>query len=426
VIGDFARTVNLGLKSLLLHKLRSSLTTAGILFGVASVIAMLAVGEGASQDALKRFRDMGVTNILVRSVKPPDTQQSSQGSMMSLTTFGLTYQEGDRIEHLIRGQLPQAEVVRVREIQRGVMRGENWRSTVIVGTVPGFLSVTNMRVTEGRWLTDIDLVWQANCCILGASLAKALFPLQNPMDQTVLVGSEDRFRVVGVLEYQGRAAGANGTTYDECMFVPMTASRRRFGDDVITRTGTSFKNEHVELHEVKVHLTTSEEVEAAAQVLRDMLEPLHKTQLDIEITVPLELLRQEEASKRMFNIVLAVIASISLLVGGIGIMNVMLATVTERTREIGIRRALGAKKKHIISQFLVEAGVLSALGGIVGVGLGLLIPTVIESAFHQRTAVLVPHVLLAFCISAAVGVVFGIYPAWRAANMDPVEALRHE
>jgi putative ABC transport system permease protein len=192
------------------------------------------------------------------------------------------------------------------------------------------------------------------------------------------------------------------------------------------RNPSTNRFESVELHEIKVHLSSSEEVEATAAILRDLLQPLHKDRADVEVTVPLELLKQEEAQKRMFNIVLAVIASISLLVGGIGIMNVMLATVTERTREIGIRRALGAKKKHIVQQFLVEAGVLSALGGIVGVVLGLLIPILIERVFHQQTQVLLHHVLLAFGISAVVGLVFGIYPAWRAANMDPVEALRHE
>ena len=426
MIGDFSRTVRLGLKSLLLHKLRSSLTTAGILFGVASVIAMLAVGEGASQEALMRFRDMGVTNVLLRSVKPPDTQQNTQSSMMSFLSYGLTYQEADRIENLVREQLPTAQVVRVRESQKGVTRGEHWKSTVIVGTAPNFLDITNMKVQEGRWLTELDMARQANVCVLGASLARTLFPLENPMDQTILAGTEDRFRVVGVLEYQGRAAGPQGTTLDECAFIPMTSSRRRFGDDQIIRSGGSTRFERVELHEVKIKLGDSEQVEGVASLLRDMIRPEQRPQGDVEITVPLELLRQEEASKRMFNIVLAVIASISLLVGGIGIMNVMLATVTERTREIGIRRALGARKKHIISQFLVEAAVLSALGGVVGVALGLLIPYVIEEAFKQQTVVLPFHVLLAFGISALVGVVFGIYPAWRAANMDPVEALRHE
>jgi putative ABC transport system permease protein len=419
VIRDSWRTIRLGLKSLLLHKLRSTLTTAGILFGVASVIAMLAVGEGASQEALMRFRDMGVTNVLLRSIKPEETQQSSSSSMMSVQDYGLTYREADRIQNL----MPTATVVRAREIQRGVMRGENWRSTIVVGTEPAFVDVTNMKVAEGRWLTDLDLTRQANVCVLGSSLARILFPLENPIEQTILTGTDDRFRVVGVLEYQGRAAGPSGTTYDECAFVPMTSSRRRFGDTV--RNPSSNRFEQVELHEIKVKLGSSEEVLSAAAVLRDLIEPLHRARGDVEITVPLELLRQEEEQKRMFNIVLAVIASISLLVGGIGIMNVMLATVTERTREIGIRRALGAKKKNIISQFLVEAAVLSALGGVVGVGIGMLVPLAIERWFDQTTIILVPHVLLAFGISAAVGVVFGIYPAWRAANMDPVEALRH-
>ncbi|MBM4059673.1 MAG: ABC transporter permease [Planctomycetes bacterium] len=420
MIADMLRVVRLGLKSLMVHKLRSSLTTAGILFGVASVIAMLAVGEGAGEETLKRFRDMGVTNVLIRSVKPEETQQTSSSSMTSILGYGLFYPEADRIQNL----LPQSTVVRVREFQRGVMRGENWRSTVIVGTEVAFLPVTNMKVQEGRWLTELDMQKQANVCVLGASLGKILFPLENPVGQTVMVGIEDRFTVVGVLEYQGRAAGPNGTTLDECAFVPMSSSRRRFGDTI--RNPSTNRWEAVELHEIKVKLPSPEEVEPGANVLRTMLQPVHGPKGDIEITVPLELLREQERQRQMFNLVLAIIASISLLVGGIGIMNVMLATVTERTREIGIRRALGAKKRHIVQQFLVEAGVLSALGGLVGVGLGMLVPQAITHFFKQNTIVEPYHVLLAFCISAAVGVVFGIYPAWRAANMDPVEALRHE
>jgi len=420
VIRDTMRMVQLGLKSLMLHKLRSSLTTAGILFGVASVIAMLAVGEGASEETLKNFRDMGVTNVLVRSKKPEETQQTSSSSSMSILGYGLFYPEADRIQSL----LPQATVVRVREFQRGVMHGEYWTSTMIVGTEVSFLPVTNMKVVEGRWLTELDLQKQSNVCVVGASLCKTLFPLENPIGQTLLVGIEDRFEIVGVLEYQGRAAGPAGTTLDECAFIPLSSSRRRFGDTI--RNPSTNRIENVELHEIKVKLATPAEVEPAANVLRAMLAPVHGPRGDHEITVPLELLRKQEAQERMFNLVLAVIAAISLLVGGIGIMNVMLATVTERTREIGVRRALGAKKKHIIQQFLVEAGVLSALGGIVGVGLGMIVPTAITHWFAQETIIRPVHVLMAFSISAAVGLVFGIYPAWRAANMDPVEALRHE
>ncbi len=422
MIGDSVRTIRLGLKSLMLHKLRSTLTTAGILFGVASVIAMLAVGEGASDEALQRFRALGVTNILLRSTRPPDTAQSSTQSSFQAMAFGLLYAEATRV----RNTLPHATVVEVREIPRNVTRGENFKSTVVVGTQPDFLDVANMHIEEGRWLTDTDITYQSNACVLGSSLARHLFPLENPIDQTVLAGSEDRFRVVGVLEYQGRAAGPQGTTYDECMFTGITSSRRRFGDEIRSSSGGSFKNERVELHEIKVKVKDASEVEPTAAVLREMLGQSHKQQADLEITVPLELLRDQERQKRMFNLVLAVIASISLLVGGIGIMNVMLATVTERTREIGIRRALGAKKKHIVFQFLVEAAVLSALGGLIGVALGMVVPWGITEFFAQKTIIRTVHVVLAFGISALVGVVFGIYPAWRAANMDPVEALRHE
>ncbi|MFK7738943.1 MAG: ABC transporter permease [Planctomycetota bacterium] len=422
MIRDSWRIVRLGLKSLLLHKLRSSLTTAGILFGVASVIAMLAVGEGAKREALERFQDMGVTNLIARSKRPAETASSSSQSAWTPLSYGLAYDEAD----LIASSLPSADVVRIREVKRPMMRGEYFHTSIIVGTEANFLDVAGMNVREGRWLTEVDDERLNNVCVLGATLCRMLFPLENPSDQTVLISGNDRYRVVGVLEEQGRTAGAGSTPYDECMFIPMKTSRRRFGDVLTTRSGGSFSREKVELHEVKVKMPASTDVDDGARILRDLLDENHKENSDVIVTVPLELLKQEEESKRMFNIVLAVIASISLLVGGIGIMNVMLATVTERTREIGIRRALGAKKKHIIQQFLVEAGVLSALGGIVGVAIGMILPMLITLWFEQETLVLPQHVLLAFGISAAVGVLFGIYPAWRAANMDPVDALRHE
>lgn len=422
MIRDSWRIVRLGLKSLMLHKLRSSLTTAGILFGVASVIAMLAVGEGAKREALERFRDMGVSNLIARSKKPAETQSSSSQSSWTALAYGLLYEEAN----LIQASIPSAKVVRIREIKRPMMRGEYFHTSIVVGTEPNFLEIASMSVREGRWLSDTDNDRLANVCVLGATLARMLFPLENPMDQTVLIAGADRYRVVGILHEQGRTAGAGSTPYDECMFVPINTSRRRFGEQITTRSGGSFSRERVELNEVKVKMPSSDDVPAGARILRDLLDSQHKENSDVVVTVPLELLRQEEESKRMFNIVLAVIASISLLVGGIGIMNVMLATVTERTREIGIRRALGAKKKHIIQQFLVEAGVLSALGGIVGVIIGVALPYGITYYFEQQTYILPQHVLLAFCISAGVGIVFGIYPAWRAANMDPVDALRHE
>ena len=417
------RTFSLGFKSLLLHKLRSALTMLGLLFGVASVIGMLAIGEGASQEALERIKALGSNNILIRSKKPPQTPESSGQSVWSATIYGLTYKDAARIEQTLAAA---EQVVQIRETPKELRNGSQWESSVAIGTEPEFLGVSGMQIAEGRWLTPVDLSRIENVCVLGAHVARSLFPLEDPIGATLRVDSE-RYSVVGVLEELGRSSGSVGPPLDQCIFLPITTSRARFGDEVQIMTGGSFSRERVELHEIKVKLHDSDEVIAAANVIRTLMQDHHSQQDDYSITVPLELLRETEQSKRKWNFMMGCMAGISLLVGGIGIMNVMLATVTERTREIGIRRALGAKKHHIVHQFIVETGVLSCAGGLLGVAVGLAFPRfVIEPLFEEPTIVLPAHVLMAFSISAAVGVLFGIYPAWRAANMDPVEALRHE
>jgi putative ABC transport system permease protein len=243
--------------------------------------------------------------------------------------------------------------------------------------------------------------------------------------RTVQAGNA-RFSVVGVLAMLGREVSPGGTPLDQCIFVPITTSRARFGDELRRVAQGSEDRTRVELSEVKLRLRTTEEVLPAAKLLASILEIGSRPQDDVKLIVPLELLRQKEATARIFNLVLGSIAVISLLVGGIGIMNVMLATVTERTREIGIRRALGARRRDIVRQFLVETAALSAVGGICGVGLGVLIPRLVTWLSANLTIVRPEHVVLAFGISVGVGVAFGLYPAWRAARMDPVEALRHE
>jgi putative ABC transport system permease protein len=424
MIRETARTVQLGLKSLMLHKLRSTLTALGLLFGVASVIAMLAVGEGASHEALERIKAMGSTNIMVRSQKPPQTSESSSADMWSAIVYGLKYNDAIRI----RATLTTAEqVVAARHMPADLRNGSYWANGVVIGTEPAYLQVANMQVAQGRWLTQIDDDRQRNAAVLGATVAEKLFPLENPLGKNVQLGSE-RFTVIGVLEYLGRQSGSVGPSLDSCVYIPITTSRRRFGDEITKRSGGSFERERVELHEIKIKLASTDHVAPSAAVLRTMLdvEQDRNKKGDLQIEVPLELLRQAEANKKIFNIVLGSIAVISLLVGGIGIMNVMLATVTERTREIGIRRALGGKKKHIVYQFLVETVVLSGIGGVLGVAFGLTLPKLVTLFFQQITITRIEHVLLAFGISAGVGIAFGLYPAWRAANMDPVEALRHE
>ena len=416
------RMFRLGVKSLLLHKLRSFLTVLGLLFGVSSVIAMLAVGEGASFAALEQIKALGPTNLMARSQKPPETEATSQGNRYQAFAYGLRYQDAERIAALF----PAAErVVSVRETPRNLRAGQYWSSSIVIGTSAEYLPVMNLQLREGRWLSPVDVERQENFAVLGPALAQALFPLQNPLGDSVQAG-DTRFTVIGVLDAVGREASPGGMPLEQCMFVPITTSRSRFGDEVRKRSTGSEERTRVELAEIKLQMRDTEAVMPAARLLERVLDIGARPQDDVKLIVPLELLRQKEATARIFNMVLGSIAVISLLVGGIGIMNVMLATVTERTREIGIRRALGARRSQVVQQFLIETAVLSGCGGVLGVGLGVLVPFAITAFSSNLTIIRVHHVLLACGISLAVGIGFGLYPAWRAANMDPVEALRHE
>ena len=419
MILEATRTVRLGIKSLMLHKLRAALTMLGVLFGVSSVVAMLAIGEGGSYEAQEQIKALGSNNILIRTVAPPE--ETDDSSVWEAKRYGLTYIDAE----IIKATLPSVElVVPVRETARNI--GASLRPTpgIVLGTEPDFLAVTGMAMHSGRWLSELDLRNQANVAVLGETAARRYFPLTDPVGQTIHA-DQDRFVVIGVLKYLGRVSGSFGPSLDEGTYIPITTSRVWFGDRTMKRSGGKFEVKHVELAEINVRVVDSEHVLDTARVIRDLLDSRHKVK-DWVDKVPLELLKQEQEQQRIWSIVLASIAGISLLVGGIGIMNVMLATVTERTREIGIRRALGAKRRNIISQFLVETLVLSCAGGLLGVALGMAIPFAVEHFTELKTLVLPRHPVLAFGVSALVGIVFGLYPAWRAAAMDPVEALRHE
>jgi putative ABC transport system permease protein len=260
--------------------------------------------------------------------------------------------------------------------------------------------------------------------VLGGGVIDTLFPLSDPVGQ-VIKATGNRFTVIGVLDKLGRRSGNIGRSVDECIYVPKTTSERRFGEVSVKQSGGSREIESVQLHEIKVKIDSEENVGAAAEVIERVLRLNHK-QKDYAVTVPLELLRRAKEEKRRFQLLLFFIALISLIVGGIGIMNVMLATVTERTREIGIRRALGARKGHIVSQFLVETVVLSGAGGLLGLIVGVVASWLAHTIGEADVLIRPEHPVMAFAISGFVGICAGLYPAWRAANMDPVEALRHE
>ncbi len=419
------RILRLGIKSLWLHKLRSVLTVLGIVFGVCSVISMLAIGEGASYEAQEQIKQLGSQNIIVKSVKPPQDESASAEQSFAIE-YGLTYKDAERMAYTI----PSVQViVPMRAIRRDIRYNTRRVDGQVIGTVPWYPEIAKSRVQAGRFINAVEMQSAKNVCVLGAGIADKLFSYENPLGNAIKVGG-DYYRVVGIMQEKSTVNPGNGgnTTVENLnyeVFIPLTAAKARFGELLVRRTSGTMEFERVQLHQIIVKVDQLEQVTETAAILQTMLSLFHKKQ-DYELVVPLELLRQAERTKQIFNIVLGSIAAISLLVGGIGIMNIMLASVTERTREIGIRRALGAKKRDIITQFLTETVILSGSGGMIGIVIGVTIPFLITRFAHMATIVTLWALLLAFCISAAVGVIFGLYPAYRAANMDPIEALRHE
>ncbi|HET6163945.1 MAG TPA: ABC transporter permease [Planctomycetota bacterium] len=423
MIAGILRTFQLGLRGVARHGLRSLLTCLGVLFGVASVIAMLSIGEGLSHDVQSRIQALGSNNILVRSQKPPESTSAS-AERSRLSVYGITYEDAKRIKNT----LPNAEVVvPARAIYVDARFGDRRADARVMGTVPWFGTTNRFYLNDGRFLTDLDVEARKPVCVLGATVAETLFPLSEPVGQLIKLGPQT-FRVVGVMEPRTVLTGDQQGTLEDLssdVYAPITTVRQFWGEVVVKVSSGSRDMERVELHQLQVRVAELGLVEPTAAVLKEMLEHAHAKR-DYEVVVPLSLLREAERQKRIFNLVLGSIAFISLLVGGIGILNVMLATVTERTREIGVRRALGAKRRHIVAQFLVETIVLAGSGGVLGIGLGVAIPFVIEHYSNFKTIITTSSLVLSFGISVAIGVVFGLYPAWRAATMDPVEALRHD
>ena len=422
------RAVRLGLRSLWLHRLRSLLTVLGIVFGVCSVIAMLAIGEGASYEAQEQIKSLGSQNIILRSAKPPDDQKvSNQGSQSYVLQYGVTYADAQRITATIPGV---TLILPARVIRDYVWNISHRVDCEIVGTVPWYPTLRNHLVARGRFFNDKDMAGQTSVCVLGAEMVPLLFPLESPLGKQVRVGG-NYYQVIGIMEARGHDAKPDEAVEQKDksaayrMFIPLETAKLRYGEVLIRRRSGSFEAERVQLHELTVKVASLDEVINVAEAIKTVMEHTHKKK-DYQIDVPLEMLRRAERTKQVFNIVLGSIAAISLLVGGIGIMNIMLASVTERTREIGIRRALGARRRDIVIQFLVETVMLSGIGGILGVMLGVTIPLIVSHTAGMKTIITFWSPLLAFTISALVGVVFGIYPAVRAARMDPVEALRHE
>ncbi len=446
------RAVRLAFKSLLLHKLRSGLTMLGIVFGVFSVIAMLAIGVGASAQAQQQVLALGATNIIVLSVKPPDDAGSAASGGSRTRSRMLVYGLLRSDFRLLTGTLPTiAGAVPMREIPSEARYLDKTINARIVGCTADYLTMNHLQMLTGRFLSDQDQDDLANVCVLGATTAATLFPYEDPLKNSVQIKNY-RYRVVGVTRDRTASAAVGGSMsgqdFNKDVYIPLRTLQVRIGDRVFNATSGSFSAEQVELNQITLRVRHIDDVLPTAEVVKESLQRTHGAVKDWDVIVPLELLKQADQIRQIFNIVLGSIAAISLVVGGIGIMNIMLATVTERTREIGIRRALGAQQRDIIEQFLTETIVLSGAGGLIGVLLGLMTPLAFKgiqwivqnfvlsssaenSPLGKMLTDMQPQIAIwslpvAFGISVGIGIVFGIYPARATAKMDPIEALRHE
>ena len=441
MIAQLFQTVNLGIKSLLVQKLRAGLAALGIFIGTSTVIWLVAMGEGVSYRAQQQILELGAKNVIVRTKEP--NAGSDAGANSRVKTYGLLRADYRRIiENIpnIRRAIP------MRELKFELRLDDRTADTKLVGCTEEYLELNRLKMARGRWLSTRD---RGNkVVVLASDTAKRLFPYENPIGRTIWVGSEF-YTVIGQTRDRTASAAIGGSLdsrdYNLDAYIPIKTLRQRVGDLVMKRVGGGqgfdFVGEDVELSQITVEVENIEDVDETAQIIETLLKKYHEKE-DYAVVVPRELLRQAERTRTMFNVLLVVIAGISLLVGGIGIMNIMLATVTERTREIGVRRALGAARSDIIVQFLVETVVLTASGGLAGVLFGLSVGPIYRTAknvimnfspeslppiVHELEPRIAPwSVVLSLGISLGVGVLFGVYPARKAAYLDPIEALRHE
>ena len=449
------RTIRLAMKSLLLHKLRSGLTMLGIVFGVFSVIAMLAIGEGASAQAQQQVLALGATNIIIVTIKPAADSQSGGGGGgggsrrgMVVPQYGLLRSDYDLLTKTLS---TITGAVRMRELVSEARYLERTMNVRLVGCTTEYAEMNHLSLMRGRFLSDEDEVEVMNVAVLGAETASTMFPFVDPIGESIQI-REHRYRIVGVMRSRTSSAAIGGSLsgqeFNKDVYIPLSTFRSRIGDRVFTRMSGTFSAEQVELSQITLKVKSRDDVVPTAEVVRESMKNSHAGKTDYDVIVPLELLKQADQIRQIFNIVLGSIAAISLVVGGIGIMNIMLATVTERTREIGIRRALGARRSDIINQFLTETIVLSGAGGLIGIALGLATPLAFQGIKHvvhnyildrssgespmaKIFSEMEPRIALwslpvAFGISVTIGIVFGLYPARSAARMHPIEALRHE
>ncbi len=414
----------LSLHNLLLHKVRSILTSLGVIFGVGSVIAMLAVSEGAKRSALAQIEAMGIDKIILFSKRPP-LEGRSEGSENAsvMERYGLTERD---LLHISRMDNVE-RITGVFDARKKVLKGLQRTDLKLVGCDYRFLEDSSARIEKGRWFSPVDFKNESNVCVIGKNVKRKLFSI----GRTDIVGDTIRiengvYRIVGILsnEYGTQYPEVGGQ--NDMILIPMATARAKFKDYTYQREGRQFKITRIAYDLFLVKVNDTSYIDNTSKRIAAYLEKVHDETRDWGMVVPLELLKQREQTQNIFTIVMGSIAGISLVVGGIGIMNIMLASVYERRKEIGTRRALGAQKADILLQFLIETVFLTSTGGVAGILLGVGIARTITYYSGMPTIYSLWSILLSLAISSLVGVIFGTYPAYKAAQQNPITVLRSE
>lgn len=411
---QYGENIRLALQGLVDHKFRSFLTMLGIIFGVASVITMLSIGEGAKREAIAKYQDLGVNNIIIREKTLSDEELEEVRAKFSQ---GLSAQDANVIKEIVPGV---QRVASQAEKNTDVKYGDKSVKSTVIGITPDFLNLMNYKVQQGNFIKENHFNERLKVCVLGAGVAANFFKGEDPVGKWVKI-DDQWLEVIGVLaskslftETVGELAARDLNTD---VYVPLSVFLNRFARENILTS---------EIQQITVQINNSDRLMEASKIIDEILKRHHFNNNDYSIVIPFELLKQEEKERQIYNFLLGAIAAISLLVGGIGIMNIMLATVMERTREIGIRRAVGARKIDIMAQFVTESVAISITGGIIGVLIGIFL-SLIVTLFTDITTFIKPYsVFIAFSFSVIVGVSFGYLPAKNAANLKPVDSIRYE
>ncbi len=442
----------IAIEAVLANRMRSILTALGIIFGVAAVIAMLAIGNGAQQEIIEQIKLVGVNNIVIQPIVPQSEEDLKEGEKKEKQKFspGLSTQDVLSIKDVVPGiNKVSPEIILDTYLMNNGIR----RSAKLVGVEPNYFDIFNFKLSDGKMFTDYHLEHGEPVCIIGKSIKTKFFPTEDPLGKYIKCGN-NWLKVIGILEE--RLISSNSISnlgirdYNMDVYVPIQTMLIRFknraliteemlqaanrgsggmvviigGEEQGENTGSS-TNYH-QLDRLVVQVEESNSMSPTADVISRMLTRKHYGVIDFEIEIPELLLKQQQRTNDIFNYVLGAIAGISLLVGGIGIMNIMLASVLERIKEIGLRLSLGAKKFDIVNQFLFEAMMISVSGGLIGVILGVSIAFMVSSIADIPTVITFSSIILSFGVAAGVGLIFGIAPARKAASQDPIQSLRYE